>query len=150
MYAVCLRYSSCQEDAKDNFQDAFIKAFKNINQFSQKGSFEGWLRRIMVNQCMSNHRKKKRFLVMEEPLKLSQEELEKEEENFEEKNIDKIKSLLKCMPLQYQTVFSLYIIEEYSHAEIAKELEISINTSKSNLSRAKAWLRKELKKQEKA
>ena len=145
MYAVCLRYSSCPEDAQDNFQEGFIKAFKSIHQFSHEGSFEGWLRRIMINQCMAWHRKNRTLFVVEDPLQYKTE-LYVEEEREEEYPIDKINSLIKMMPSQYQTVFSLYVIEDYSHKEIAEQLNISVGTSKSNLSRAKAWLRKELNK----
>ncbi|MBV7441019.1 sigma-70 family RNA polymerase sigma factor [Weeksellaceae bacterium TAE3-ERU29] len=142
MYAVCLRYSSCTEDAQDNFQEGFIKAFKSIHQFSQKGSFEGWLRRIMVNQCMAWHRKNKGIFAVEDTSQYQVDIVEEEE--LEEYPIEKINSLIKTMPSQYRAVFLLYVIEDYSHKEIAEQLDISIGTSKSNLSRAKAWLRKQL------
>lgn len=145
MYAVCLRYSSCTEDAQDNFQEGFIKAFKNIHQFSHKGSFEGWLRRIMVNQCMEWHRKNQTLFIVENPLQ-SQRCSPVKEETQEEYPIEKINLLIKAMPTQYRTVFLLYVIEDYTHKEIAKQLNISVSTSKSNLSRAKTWLRKELNK----
>lgn len=147
MYAVCLRYSSCAEDAQDNFQEGFIKAFKSIHQFSHEGSFEGWLRRIMVNQCMALHRKNRTFFTVEDPLQYQCDSTVEEEEEIEEEySVEKINSVMKTMPSQYRAVFLLYVIEDYSHKEIAEQLNISISTSKSNFSRAKVWLRKELNK----
>ncbi len=145
MFAICLRYSGHYSDAQDVLQEGFVHAFNKIKQYKGNGSFEGWLRRIMVNKCMDNFRKHKMTIVSENPHDYTtyEEEPETEEPIFNEKELMK---LVQQLPDQYRMVFNLYVIEDYSHAEIAEKLNISVGTSKSNLSRAKSWLRKELKK----
>ncbi len=146
MYAVCLRYTKNEDDAKDCLQEAFILAFDKIGQFKFKGSFEGWLRRLTVNLCLEKLRKRTFFVVADERIEQEEEpefELETEAENI---NFKALQKLIDKMPSAYQTVFTLYLLEDYTHKEIAEKLGISEGTSKSNLSRAKAWLRKELKK----
>lgn len=145
MFAVCMRYSNCRDDAQDTFQEAFIKAFQKIESFSGNGSFEGWLRRIMVNKCMDKFRKKKLTIVTDTPQFYQEKEWEEEKIELPYDN-DELVELISQLPEQYRLVFNMYVIEEYSHADIAEQLNISVGTSKSNLSRAKAWLRKELKK----
>lgn len=145
MFAVCMRYSHCRDDAQDTFQEAFIKAFQKIESFNGNGSFEGWLRRIMVNKCMDKFRKKKLTIVTDNPQFYQENEWEEEEVELPYDN-DQLVEMISQLPEQYRLVFNMYVIEEYSHAEIAEQLNISVGTSKSNLSRAKTWLRKELKK----
>ncbi len=145
MYAVCLRYCKNEDDAKDCLQEAFIIAFDKVGQFKFKGSFEGWLRRITINVCLEKLRKRTFFVVADERIKQEEEEpmdWEEETEGIEFKDLQK---LIERMPTAYQTVFNLYLLEDYTHKEIAEKLGISEGTSKSNLSRGKAWLRKEIK-----
>lgn len=145
MFAVCMRYSNCRDDAQDTFQEGFIKAFQKIHTYQGNGSFEGWLRRLMVNKCMDKFRKKRLTIVTDNP-QYFQEYEEEEEEVESEYSKDELMTLIQKLPDQYRLVFNMYVIENYTHAEIAEALNISVGTSKSNLSRAKAWLRKELKK----
>lgn len=147
LFAVCMRYSNCRDDAQDNFQEAFIKIFQKIDSFNGKGSFEGWMRRIMVNQCMDKFRKNRLTIVTDNPQKYQEHELDEDEDDVEPIiSADALTDLIQQLPNQYRLVFNLYVIENYTHAEIAEQLNISIGTSKSNLSRAKSWLRDRLKK----
>ena len=141
-----MRYSNCRDDAQDTFQEGFIRAFKKINSYQGNGSFEGWLRRIMVNKCMDKFRKNRLTIVAENPYQYTDLMLEEEEETDLPYTADELTEAIQQLPDQYRLVFNLYVIESYTHAEIAEQLNISIGTSKSNLSRAKGWLRNELKK----
>lgn len=145
MYGVCLRYYPNKDIANDILQDGFIKVFNNIKSFKFQGSVEGWIRRIMVNTALEYHRKKK-----------DSQEVDIDSaflysiNNFTIDNDYKLLlSIVASLPKQYQLVFNLYAIEGYSHAEIAKELNISESTSKSNYSRARAILKKKVMKVEK-
>jgi len=148
MTIVCLRYAKDREEANDFVQEGFIKLFNNLARYEFKGSFEGWMRRIFVNNAIDNiRRKKKNHLLLGEDEKL---------DAFSEKQKDVLdgqaeldpklvmEAIQKLTPA-YKAVFSLYVIEEYSHKEIAEMLGISVGTSKSNLAKAKQNLRKILK-----
>ncbi|MFA5620096.1 MAG: sigma-70 family RNA polymerase sigma factor [Weeksellaceae bacterium] len=150
LFSVCLRYSDNYEDAQDTFQDGFIIAFHKISQFQFKGSFEGWLKRIMINTCIEKHRKKNYLFVVDE-------ELTKEEttEEFDEElettaySYEELLELIKELPPRYRQVFNLYVFEEYPHQKIAEMLGISEGTSKSNLSRAREKLMESINKKSK-
>ncbi len=144
MYAVCLRYAGNAEEAEDILQEGFIKIFKKLDTFRSEGSFEGWIRRIFVNTAIE-HFRRKRYL---------QTVSEKEENTIEGKDIsvlDKmaakdIMALIKELSPGYRTVFNMYVVEGYTHKEIADMLGISEGTSKSQLSRAKVILQGLVKK----
>ncbi len=144
MYAVCLRYAGNAEEAEDILQEGFIKIFKKLNTFRSEGSFEGWIRRIFVNTAIE-HFRRKRYL---------QTVSEKEENTIEGNDIsvlDKmaakdIIALIKELSPGYRTVFNMYVVEGYTHKEIADMLGISEGTSKSQLSRAKVILQGLVKK----
>ncbi len=146
MYAVCLRYLKNEADAQDTLQESFILAFDKIGQFSFNGSFEGWLRRLTVNVCLGRLRKKTFFVVADERIQEESEPSYEWEEEEPKMSFKELEALIEEMPKSYYTVFNMYLIEEYSHKEIAEMLGISEGTSKSNLSRGKAWLRKKIKK----
>lgn len=143
MMVVCQRYASRPEDAKDLFQDGFIKVFDKIEKFNFNGSLEGWIRRIMVNNAIDYYRKNKNKFAMSETLVESQQIAEEEESEgiFEGLSSDVLLSFVQQLSPVYRTVFNLYILDDYSHAEIAEELGISEGTSKSNLSKAKKNLK---------
>lgn len=143
MMAVCLRYSENREMAEDVLQEGFVKVFNNIKNFTNEGSLEGWIRRIMVNTALDAIRKNKK-------LKLNMQ-LEKAgylapQNDFIEESLmaDDLMLIINQMPEGYKVVFNMYAIEGYSHKEIADALEISENTSKSQYSRARAYLREVL------
>ena len=144
MMVICYRYASRPEDAKDLFQDGFIKVFAKIEKFNFNGSLEGWIRRIMVNNAIDHYRKNKNKYAMSETLveagQIPAEEIE--EGFFGELNANELLEFVQLLTPVYQTVFNLYVLDDYSHAEIAEELEISEGTSKSNLSKAKRNLKK--------
>ena len=140
LFSICLKYSRNYAEAQDNLQDAFITIFGKINQYKDKGSFEGWLKRITVNTALQRYRKDKMFLIVNED-HLEDTDLTIDEEN--EENIP-LQYLLECiqeLPNRYRLVFNLYVLDGYSHKEIGKLLEISDGTSKSNLARARALLK---------
>lgn len=142
MFGVCLQYSDDYDDAKDILQEGFIKVFANLKQFRGKGSFEGWIRRIIVNTALEKYRDKHYLNKVDEG---EAEKLEKTDYNI----IDEIsaKDLMKVvqeLSPKYRMVFNLFAIEGYSHKEISALLDISEGTSKSNLSRARAILQEKL------
>jgi RNA polymerase sigma-70 factor (ECF subfamily) len=143
MMGVCFRYARNKEEAKDLLQDGFIKVFDKIERFNFKGSLEGWVRRIMVNHAIDHYRKNKNKFSMSETLVEAENIPEHEEGENWAKEVQ-AKTLLafvqKLSPV-YRTVFNLYVLDDYSHAEIAEELGISEGTSKSNLAKAKQNLR---------
>lgn len=149
MLGVCLRYSKNSDDAKDTLHEGFIKIFNSLKNFNNKGSFEGWVRRIMVNTAIDHLRKNKHdYLIVSTVYANDKAANTAEEINDEEilLHIDKeeiLKAVQELTPA-YRTVFNLYVIEEYTHKEIADLLDISEGTSKSNLSKAKFNLRKNL------
>lgn len=138
MYAVCLRYAGNAEEAEDILQEGFIKVFKKMDSFRNEGSFEGWIRRIFVNTAIE-HFRRKRYLM---PV------TEKEENTIEGKytsvlddlGAKDIMALVQELSPGYRTVFNMYVVEGYTHKEIADILGISEGTSKSQLSRAKVIL----------
>lgn len=139
MFGVCKRYVRTREDAEDVLIDAFYKVFAHIDTFQGMGSFEGWIRRIVVNECLMFLRKQHNFNLSIEVNNLDiREEVTIEQELMEQD----ILNLLNKLPLGYRTVFNLYVLEGYKHREIADILGISINTSKSQLILAKERLAK--------
>jgi len=152
MLGVCMRYAGQKEIAKDYLQDGFIKAFLRIKKFDFRGSFEGWLRRIIVNNIIDMMRKKRYNFV--EIDGVEHFELESEEEQEDESELAHLKKLsmneileqIQQLSPAYRTVFNLYIVEGLSHKEIADALGISEGSSKSNLARAKANMQKLIKK----
>ncbi len=152
MYGVCLRYAANAEEAQDILQEGFIKVFRKLDSFRSEGSFEGWIRRIFVNTAIE-HFRRKTYL---QPI------TEREEATFEGKYLSvlddlaarDIISLVQQLSPGYRTVFNMYVIEGYTHREIAENLGISEGTSKSQLSRAKLILQdlvqKHIEKRKKA
>lgn len=135
MFGVCRRYVKTTENAEEVMVEAFCKVFQKIDMYSGQGSFEGWIRRIVVNESLMFLRKKYRFNehldITEIPVKAVQVTIE------DELAANEILALLEQLPTGYRTVFNLYVVEGYKHKEIAELLEISINTSKSQLILAK-------------
>ena len=138
MLGVCRRYLSRYEDAEDVLVEGFCKVFQNIDQFSGKGSFEGWIRRIMVNEALMFLRKKH---ALRHAYEIQEHyDLRSDDNVVARLAADDILAILDRLPVGYRTVFNLYVLEGYKHREIAEELGISINTSKSQLILAKKRL----------
>lgn len=142
MYGVCLRYTKDQTAAEDVLQDGFIKAFRNIKQFSFKGSFEGWLRRIMVNTAIERFRKRNYLHNATEITEAY--DLADDYSIMDNLSAKELVDLIRGLTPQYRTVFNLYVVEGYAHKEIAKMLNISEGTSKSNLARARKILQQQI------
>ena len=144
MMAVCYRYTSRPSDAKDLFQDGFIKVFNKIEKFDFKGSLEGWVRRIMVNNAIDYYRKNKNKFAISETLVNAENipDNESDEGIFEGITSAELLELVQELTPVYRTVFNLFVLDDFSHAEIAEELGVSEGTSKSNLSKAKKNLKK--------
>ncbi|CAM3263664.1 RNA polymerase sigma factor [Empedobacter stercoris] len=142
LFSICLRYAESYEDAQDIFQEGFIHIFNKVNQFKFEGSFEGWMKRIMVNLNLEKL-KKKNTLPFEdyEKLIITQDDDEDIEDNFDYLQLLEV---VHNLPPQYRQVFNLYVFEEFTHQEIAEMLNISVGTSKSNLSRARNLLKQKL------
>lgn len=146
MFGVCRRYVKTTENSEEVLLMAFCKIFNKIDTYSGEGSFEGWIRRIMVNESLMFLRKNYRFNEHEDLAELSVSTLEVGIED--ELAAQDILNLLEQLPTGYRTVFNLYVIEGYKHREIADELGISINTSKSQLILAKKRLQAMIKTSE--
>jgi RNA polymerase sigma factor (sigma-70 family) len=140
LFVLCLKYCANQAEAEDNLHNAFIEIFTNIKKYDNKGSFEGWMKRITINKAIDSY--KKTYLLS--PIK---EDFEVEifvDENEFSCSLDQILTFIQELPNQYRLVFNLYELDDYSHQEIAKMLSISESTSKSNLHRAKVILKEKI------
>lgn len=141
MYGVCLRYATDGDDAEDIMQEGFIRVFKHVKDFRGDGSLEGWVRRTMVNTAINFYRKRiKRGINTD--LKYVKGRADDKVYVIEKLAAEEIIELVKKLPAGYRTVFNLNVIEGYTHKEIGDMLHISENTSKSQLSRARASLQK--------
>lgn len=130
MFGVCRRYIKTEADAEDVLAEAFFKVFTNLQQYRGQGSFEGWVRRIVVNEALMFLRKRHNFRLTAE---LSEADRPAPAHFAQQIAANDILGLLAFLPTGYRTVFNLYILEGYKHREIADILGISINTSKSQL-----------------
>lgn len=140
MLGVCRRYLKRLEDAEDALVEGFCKVFANLGQYTGTGSFEGWIRRIVVNECLMALRKKH---ALKNAYEIQEHyDLHDDQNVVAELAAQDILQLLDQLPNGYRTVFNLYVIEGYKHREIAELLGISINTSKSQLILAKKRLQK--------
>ncbi len=144
MFAVCMRYSNTREEAEDVLQEAFIKIFDKISKFRQEGSFEGWMRRIMVNTALRSWDKRSRKF---EPGDLENvAEPVQREMVLDSIGVKEIMAMIKKLPEGYQLVFNLFAVEGYSHKEIGELLNINESTSRSQYARARRNLMTMLEK----
>jgi len=141
MFGVCLQYCKDETEAEDCLQEGFIKVFKNIKKYRFEGSFEGWVRRIMVNATIESFRKKKPVSSLEDITMVPVADDDITEEDAEQVKLEEVYKIMKELPPKYRMIFNLYAIEGLSHKEIAELLDISVGTSKSNLARARKWIR---------
>lgn len=136
MLGVCRQYVKDIHHAEDLMLQGFLKVFTNIHKFKFEGSFEGWIRRIMINTCISYLRKKNILELTDEEYSFN----EQADESLENTSVEDIQKLIDLLPDGYKIVFNLYAIEGYKHSEIAEKLDISVSTSKSQLFKARKWL----------
>ena len=153
MLGVCLRYCGNIQDAEDVLHEAFIKIIRNLGTFKDRGegSFIAWMKRIMVNTALNyvrDHSRERKFLSIDSGTDRIEDDTD-EDENLisvlsEKLDPDSIMEMICELPAGYRTVFNLYVFESWSHKEISHSLNCSENTSKSQLSKARAMLRKKL------
>ena len=140
MYGLCYRFIKDAMEAEDVLVTAFMKVFDKIEQFKNEGSFEGWIRRIVVNESLTYLRRNRSMYVETE---LEQADREPNFDNLSDHlEAEDLLNMIQELPTGYRIVFNLYAIDGYSHKEIADQLGISENTSKSQLSRARTYLQK--------
>jgi RNA polymerase sigma factor (sigma-70 family) len=144
LYGLCLKYMRNEEDAKDVFQEAFVIVFQKIEQYKFEGSFEGWLKRIFINKLLETLKKKKKDILFVNVFDFEDDVIEDEELDLVPIEQGKLLEYIQELPDQYRMVFNLFVFEKMKHKEIAKLLEISEGTSKSNLNRAKGILKKRI------
>ena len=142
MFGVCLRYTGSREDAQDVLHEGFLKIYEKIEQFEFRGSFEGWIRRIMVNTALEKFRNQNKLVKSQDSI----EEFERSENTdlTDSITVKELLEMIKELSPQYRVVFNLYAIEGYSHKEISEMLGITEGTSKSNLSRARSILQEKV------
>jgi RNA polymerase sigma-70 factor (ECF subfamily) len=147
MLSVCMRYTNDRDTAQEVLQEGFIKIFEKLGAFDYKGSFEGWIRRIIANTAIDAIRRSKKDPYLSDndnDFKLGAEDTMVERENLETMDLKAEVAMEAIQQLSpaYRTVFSLYVLEDYSHKEISEMLGISEGTSKSNLAKARMNLQK--------
>ncbi len=141
LFGVCLKYSRNKTEAEDNLHDSFMIIFDKIDQYRFKGSFEGWIKRIAINTVLQKYRK-------EATLNVINENNIAEETDIEPNDLDiSLQTLLRYiqeLPNKYRLTFNMYVMDGYTHNEIAKQLGTSAGTSKSNLARARMLLKEKI------
>ncbi len=137
LFSLCLKYSKTHHEAEDNLHDAFITIFNKIDQYKFKGSFEGWMKKITINTALQTYRQKNILNLVEYDYP-DEVEVEVDEQNI---SLDYLLKIIQELPERYRMVFNLYVLDGFSHREIASMLSIAEGTSKSNLSRARLILK---------
>lgn len=145
LYVLCLKYCKNKEEAQDHLQDVFLEIFSKIKSYKGAGSFEGWMKRITINKAIDKYKKDSHLNIV------INDDILKDHTLIDIKTIDtmplnQILKHIQDLPPRYRMVFNLYELDNYSHKDIAKLLNISVNTSKSNLHRAKSILQTKMQK----
>lgn len=143
MLAVCYRYARQEGDAQDMLQDAFVKVFQHIDRYDDRGSLEGWIRRIVVNTAIDHLRKHKYQLQQTEVNDAVHHEATVESA-LDHLELEFLYEVIQSLPDGYRMIFNLYAIEGYSHAEIGEQLGITESTSRSQYTRARSLLKKRI------
>jgi len=143
-YGICIRYTTNTDEACDILQEGFLKILTHINKYSGTGSFEGWMKRIIVNNAINNYHKNLKYRYHSDISEIK--DIIEDETNLDEINYsyEELLKIIQVLPDGYRTIFNLYAIEGYKHKEIAEMLKISENTSKSQYHRAKKILQDKL------
>ncbi|SFT49575.1 RNA polymerase sigma-70 factor, ECF subfamily [Lishizhenia tianjinensis] len=144
MYAIALRYMKDEDEAKDVLQNSFIKLYNSRDKFDPSGSIGAYIKRITINTALDELRKKKKFEPIENNLILSEDEVDFEIEENNKQSYEQLLGFIQDLPDGYRTVFNLFVFENLKHTEIAEYLDISVNTSKSQLMKAKRMLKEKL------
>jgi RNA polymerase sigma factor (sigma-70 family) len=136
LFGICLKYSRNYAEAQDNLQDGFLIIFEKINQYKNTGAFEAWAKRIMINNALQQYRNTTFLEIVNDIPDENTFDLEDESVS-----LTYLLQIIQELPDKYRMVFNLFVLDEYSHTEIAELLGITVGTSKSNLSRAKQILK---------
>jgi len=144
-FALCLRYMKSTDDAEDVLQEGMVKIFTKLPEYSGKGSFEGWMRRIIVNTCLDQIRKNQK-LKFDVSIDKEEYKLSMNAHILENMSANELIEEIKKMPPGYRVVFNMFAIEGYSHQEIAQKLGVKESTSKSQYLRARAYLKERINK----
>ncbi len=144
MFAVCLRYMGDRSEAEDIFQDGFVTLFSKLDSYSGDGSFEGWARKIFVNTALMALRKKD-VLRQSEDVEAARSLASDAETPIQKMSSNELNRMIAELPPGFRTVFNMYVVEGYSHKEIAEALGISETTSRSQLQRARTMLQNRIK-----
>ena len=144
LFATAIRHTNAREDAEDVLQESFVKIFKHIKSYRQDFSFEGWMRRIVVNTAITHYRKNLKHRHHQDISEIHATPRDLENHTALEFTADELEHAIAQLPLGYRTVFCMYVIEGYRHQEIADQLGVDVNTSKSQLSRARKYLQRVL------
>jgi RNA polymerase sigma factor (sigma-70 family) len=139
MMSVCLRYAANEDDALDLMHEGFIKIFTNLHRYEPDASLGAWMRRIMINNCIDNYRKMSRRRT--EDLEQAYQVHTSDADAISQYTEQEILAAVQKLPIAYRTIFNLYVIEGFSHKEIADQLHINESTSRSNLVKARAKLK---------
>lgn len=142
-FGVCLKYSGSYEEAQDNLQDGFLIIFNKIGQFKFNGSFEGWGKRVMVNNALQKYRGMRFLEIVNENIPQEETVEIDDDDNI---SMEFLTTIIQELPERYRLVFSLYVLDGYSHKEIADMLDITTGTTKSNLARARMILKEKIDK----
>ena len=145
LYGICLRYAKTEAEAQDMLQEGFIKILTKISHYTGQGSFEGWMRRIIVNTSITAYHKNKKHNQNYDITNIQEVEIKGSNHYSDDYTTEELLNVIKTLPPGYKMVFNMYAIEGYRHKEIAEKLEINENTSKSQYSRAKKLIQKKLK-----
>lgn len=144
MFGVCLRFAESRTAAEDLLQEGFIRVFRDIERFRGEGSLDGWVRRVFIRTAIEDYHRRKK---MPQTVELDRlESIFLEPENFDSGDPDSVIALLQKLPPGFRAVLNLAVLEEKSHEEIARELGITASTSRSQLTRAKVFLKKIIQK----
>ena len=144
LFGLCLKYSNNRTEAEDNLHDAFMTIYDKIGQFNNKGSFEGWMKRITVNTVLQKYRKQRHLDVVSENYSEEEAVLEAEVADI---SLSRLLGYIQELPNKYRMTFNLYVLDGYSHKEISEMLGTSTGTSKSNLARARMILKEKIEKE---
>ena len=139
MMSVCMRYAGDREKAQDLLQDGFVKVFIHLHKFTGEGSFEGWIRRTMINTVLDELRKRNRMHI-DADISEAEYLAGEGEMSTSDLRVEEMMKIIQAMPTGYRTVFNMYAIEGYSHQEIADELGVSESTSKTQYRKARTYL----------
>jgi len=141
LFNLSLKYCTSFTEAEDNLHDSFMEIYQSIDKFKNNGSFEGWMKRITINKAINKFKKRTNFKTVDIHPNIEDSEVDLAENDL---SLETLLNLIQQLPNQYRLVFNLYELDDYSHKEIANLLNISEGTSKSNLSKAKAILKKNI------